>query len=103
MSEVTTRFKIPRLRSPRHLAWIRTLPCCVPGCRTRPVDAHHVRNGAGVGMKPGDEKCCGLCHKHHDQLHWIGRSTFERNYKVNLTVCAAWLAFLSRCQGRIPG
>lgn len=42
--------KTERHRSPRHLAWIRSLRCSVPGCNNGDIQAHHVRKGAGVGL-----------------------------------------------------
>jgi hypothetical protein len=31
-----------RIRSPAHMAYIKTLPCSVRGCRREPVDVHHL-------------------------------------------------------------
>ena len=103
--EVTTRFKMPRVRSSTHLEWIRSLPCIVPGCRVwrlTGVHAHHVRIGAGTALKPGDDMTIPACYSHHSQGHDRGWKTFEAKYGLNLEACAAWLAFLSRCEGRLP-
>lgn len=101
MSEVVTRFKQPRLRSPAHLAWIRTRPCCVRQCWREPIHAHHDRHGAGTGIKPDDSQALPICWWHHEQGHRIGWKTFEALHGLDLTVIASWLAFLSRCHGRI--
>jgi hypothetical protein len=70
----------------RHLAWIRSQPCCVPGCGLQPVEAHHVRTAAnsGTGLKPSDWDTVPLCHIHHFALHARGRASFEAKYRVSL-------------------
>jgi hypothetical protein len=83
--------KTERLRSPRHLAWVRSLPCSVPGCKGGMVEAHHVRKGAGVGLKPADAHTVGLCLVHHTEGHTIGWRSFEVRYGVNLSAIAARL------------
>jgi hypothetical protein len=71
---------------PAHLAWIRTLPCSVPGCRVTPCHAHHVRAGntGGTGMKPPDRCAVPLCPMHHGEGHQTGWKTFEAKYRVDL-------------------
>jgi Protein of unknown function (DUF968) len=83
--------KTERLRSPRHLAWVRSLPCSVPGCRGEMVQAHHVRKGAGVGMKPADRYAAPVCIEHHTEGHTGGWRTFEARYGVDLSAIAARL------------
>ncbi len=85
-------------RNARHLAWIRTLPCAVPGCRTvQPIHAHHVRSGAtaGVALKPNDADVIGLCAAHHVEGHDRGWETFESRYGLDLGGLAKALAALS--------
>jgi hypothetical protein len=74
-----------RLRSPAHLAWIRTQPCCVAGCRNTRIHAHHVRTGqtGGLGLKPSDLTAVPLCAIHHDEVH-RGARTFERVHGLDL-------------------
>ncbi|HEX4334642.1 MAG TPA: hypothetical protein VH062_01945 [Polyangiaceae bacterium] len=66
---------------PKHLAWIRSLPCAVlahplPGstrCRF-PVEAHHP-TGAGLALRDGDAGAIPLCGKHHrEELHLFAGS-----------------------------
>lgn len=88
--------KTERLRSPRHLAWVRTLPCSVPGCRgdmvqTHMVQAHHVRKGAGVGLKPSDRYSAPICIDHHAEGHTSGWRTFEVRHGLDLSAIAARL------------
>ena len=61
------RPKIARFRSARHLARLRTLPCCVPGCRKGPVDAHHLTHvqKRGLGQKASDSLAVPLCRFGH--------------------------------------
>ena len=51
-----------RWRSPRYLAWVRTLPCCVCG---RPADsAHHligIWGMSGMGLKSPDSMVMPVC------------------------------------------
>lgn len=104
MSEVTPRFKVPRVECRAHLDWVASLPCIVPGCREwRRVGCvpHHVRWGAtsGTGLKPPDSAAVSLCHFHHMAGHDRGWRTFERAHGLDLVAIAAWLAFYSRCLG----
>lgn len=55
---------------PDHLALIRKLPCCVPGCTLNPGgEAHHLKDtGAkerGMGLRSTDRWTIPLCHEHH--------------------------------------
>jgi hypothetical protein len=81
--------KTERLRSPRHLAWIRSLPCSVSGCKRNDVQAHHVRKGAGTGIKPADGNCAPLCFHHHAEGHAVGWRTFEVKHGLDLSSIAA--------------
>lgn len=67
MPDVTPRFKVERIRSKAHLARIRTLPCCIPGCHGQPVDAHHLTHAEpkARGLKSGDNWTVPLCHTIH--------------------------------------
>lgn len=58
-----------RLRSPGHLAHVRSQPCLV--CGRSPVDAHHLRFMQPMAMakKVSDEFTVPLCRRHHDLLH----------------------------------
>lgn len=94
------RPKTERLRSPRHLAWVRTLPCSVPGCDSDDIHAHHVRKGAGIGLKPADGNCTPLCFEHHAEIHLNGSRTFEIRHGVDLSVIAARLWVESNRQRR---
>lgn len=47
--EIETRFKTKRVRSRRHLDWVKSLPCSVPGCKGSPVDPHHIKIGPEGG------------------------------------------------------
>jgi hypothetical protein len=56
-----------RLRSRRHLARLRLLPCCIPGCRGWPVDAHHLKCGPERGgtVRASDNFAVPLCRWTH--------------------------------------
>lgn len=88
-------------RSGSHLDWIRTLPCCVPGCRsTSPVQAHHVRSAAtsGTALKPSDLAAIPCCADHHREGHDTGWRTFEAKYGIDLAAEAVFYATASRTE-----
>ena len=88
--------KRPSRECPKHLAWVRSLPCAVKGCR-RKSQAHHVRTAqnSGTGMKPPDSAAVPLCLVHHSESHNVGRDTFEATHGVNLMTMADNLAAMS--------
>ncbi len=92
--------KTERLRSPRHLQWLRTLPCSVPGCAGDMIEAHHVRKGAGMGRKPADGNCAPLCRDHHTEGHTLGWRSFEVRHGLDLSAIAAKLWAESNQQRR---
>lgn len=59
--------KTERLRSPRHLARLRMLPCTIPDCWRRPVDPHHLTHvqPKGRGLKACDSLAVPLCRFGH--------------------------------------
>lgn len=64
-----------RLRSRRHLARLRLLPCCIPGCRGWPVDAHHLTHAQprARGLRVGDQYATPLCRwTHHSATSRAG-------------------------------
>jgi hypothetical protein len=72
-----------RAKSPRHLALVHTLPCCV--CGAYLVEAHHIRVGT-MGRKASDFDTIPLCARHHNEQHPDSYSIhrnpieFEREY-----------------------
>ena len=82
-------------RDPKHLTFVRSCGCCVPGCRSRTaVHAHHVRTSknSGMGMKPSDRETVPLCAEHHQELHTKGNRTFEARHGIDLAAIARALA-----------
>lgn len=72
--------KPERIRSPRHLARLRTLACCIPDCWRQPVDPHHLNwsQPKGKGLRASDSKTVPLCRwTHHsatsaEGVHSVG-------------------------------
>lgn len=92
-----------RLRSPAHLAFVRSHQCCVPGCKLVPIEAAHVRTGTGGGMgvKPGDDWTISLCRWHHAEQHQIGEPAFEAKYVIDMKKLAQAFAAASAPLRRI--
>ena len=68
------------LKSPKHLKFIRGLPCLSCG-RIPPSEAAHIRFGSGnnkggMGMKPSDNRTVPLCDQCHTKQHQIGETVF---------------------------
>lgn len=91
----TRRPKRKRKRDEAHLVYIRSLPCCVPGCKKfARIDPHHVRTAAnsGTALKPMDTECVPLCRIHHDEHDRLGRHSFQAKYGLDLAEIARGLA-----------
>lgn len=59
----------PGLDDRRYLAFVRTLRCCVLGCRSKTQSHPHHITGAGMAMKANDRDTMPLCATHHRELH----------------------------------
>lgn len=81
-----------RLRSAKHLAFIRKRLCCVwerQDCEG-PVDAAHLRQLSperGIGIKPSDNWTVGLCRKHHREQE-AKEVAFQKEYGIDLVALA---------------
>ena len=73
------RQRIPRLREPKYLAWLRNKPCVICRCPP-PNDPAHVsfadmtigKEHRGKGMKAHDKWALPLCRYHHrEQSTWL--------------------------------
>lgn len=86
-----------RIRSPGHLAWVRTHECCAPNCDGRPIEAAHVRTGTngGTGIKPDDTWTISLCRHHHRIQHLIGERVFEEQFGIDMKALAREFAVKS--------
>ena len=71
------------IRCPRHLAFVRGLPCLA--CGVSPdhgaIQAAHIRVGpgsgkGGIGLKPGDDRVVPLCADCHRRQHDHGEPAF---------------------------
>lgn len=80
-------------KCPRHLKFVRSFACSVPGCQRWPIEAHHIRTAAnsGTGMKPADRWVISLCLEHHNEVH-NGQETFEAKYGLDPTELAGEFA-----------
>jgi 5-methylcytosine-specific restriction endonuclease McrA len=65
-----------RIRDKKHLAFIRTLICCV--CGLLNPEAAHIRiyGKGGTALKTGDNNVVPLCNSCHRTQHAVGERTF---------------------------
>lgn len=108
--EVETRFKNQRVRSRRHLDWVKSLPCSVPRCPNRTIDPHHITfaQPRAKGLKVSDEFTVPLCRIHHDAaypegVHAVGQEAdWWARHGIDPLRIAERLASVSRSAGRLP-
>lgn len=88
------RQKRPVTRDPKHLAFIRTLPCCICGNNIQ-TEAAHIRMGstrynkAPCGMQERDDDwTVPLCHLHHAEQHTMGEEKFWEMVGIDLFALA---------------
>ena len=86
-----------RVRCPGHLAWVRGHECAVIGRRGHkcggPMQAAHARVGTdGAGsVKPGDNWTIPLCAIAHQHQHFLGETSFEQTFGIDMKRIAAAL------------
>ncbi len=79
-----------RARYPRHLDFIRQLPCVVclnniqtEACHLRASNADYGKVNPGVGRKPDDFWVNPLCGEHHREQHQMNELDFWASNKIN--------------------
>lgn len=82
-SSVTILSKTIRVIDKKYIEWIRSLNCIV--CGYGLCDPHHVNKEGhgGMGTKTSDDRTIPLCHKHHQEVHQIGRKTFAKKHGID--------------------
>ena len=93
---MTLRQKEPRVRDEKHLRFIRSLPCCIPGCSQGDTDAAHLRTaslehgkrGLGLQEKASDCWTVPLCRFHHSEQHSMNEMGFWKRYGLNPFILA---------------
>ena len=93
---MTLRFREPRVESPKHLGFIRSLPCVV--CHNNiETQAAHVRfscvetgkRQTGKAEKPDDKWALPLCGKHHADQHDMSEREFWLTVGIDpIKLCA---------------
>jgi len=75
--------KIKPYRSKKHLAWIRTKPCCYCGTNLEVVTHHLISCGLGgsMGSKNADSLTIPLCVKCHAIVHSSGGTVIINQLK----------------------
>jgi hypothetical protein len=74
-SVASTKQRRPRERDEKHLAFIRSLKCCICGApgpdpaHIRSASAIHGKRETGGSEKPHDKWTVPLCRTHHDEQH----------------------------------
>jgi hypothetical protein len=78
-------------RFPRHLRWVRSLPCILDGRHEcgGVIEAHHVNEtGHGMGVKGPDFEVIPCCSTAHESIH-SGVLSFQKKWGINLVEAAA--------------
>lgn len=95
------------IRSRKHLAYIRSLPCLA--CKaSAPSQAAHIRTGTngGTGIKPGDNYTVPLCPTCHHKQHQIGEQSFWAEifgHRCGIDVAAGYARFFGMMAQLICG
>jgi hypothetical protein len=77
-SVASTKQRRPRVEDRQHLAFIRTLRCCICGApgpdpaHIRSASAIHGKRETGGAEKASDKWTVPLCRAHHDEQHDAG-------------------------------
>ena len=75
------RQRQPRVHSAGHLAFIRSLPCCICSNNIE-TEACHIRHSgpdkphAGIAQKPDDRWTVPMCGAHHRKQHSMNERAF---------------------------
>ncbi|WP_310619644.1 DUF968 domain-containing protein [Flexibacterium corallicola] len=81
--------KQKRLEDPKHLAFIRTLPCLITGkygvdaCHIRYADPLYRKAGTPKARKPDDAWTVPMVREKHDEQHSMEERLFWRKYNMN--------------------
>lgn len=100
--DTSRRRKQPRVKEESHLAFIRSLPCCVCGkhgpseaAHIRMADARYAKRASGTAEKPSDRFTVPLCPRCHrlgpDAQHSMNERVFWEIQKIDVIVVAAAL------------
>ncbi len=95
-----------RVTDAKHLAYVASLPCVVPGCH-QAATVHHLRcegSTAAAGRKSGDDEAVPACAEHHQGdsgVHKIGERRFWSVLGIDPIKLAARLWAESRA-GEMP-
>lgn len=100
--ETNRRRKQPRVKQEAHLAFIRSLPCCVCGkhgpseaAHIRMSDARYAKRGTGGAERPSDRWAVPMCPHHHrtgpDAQHSMNERVFWEHQGIDVIVVAAAL------------
>ena len=84
--ETSNAHRMPPLRDPKYLSWIRTQPCLVCGVQ-RGIEASHT-GPHGLGQKSSDKSAIPLCNRHHrtggDSYHRLGPRKFSEAHGLDI-------------------
>ena len=75
--------------------WVKSQPCCVPGCENPDIQNAHIKGG-GIGRKADYHWIVPLCYNHHragnDSIHALGSAElFDKTHDICLEYIAAKL------------
>ncbi len=94
---MTLRQRQPREKDNKHLAYIRSLPCCICGgidteaAHIRTASLEHGKQHTGMAEKPSDKWAVPLCNRHHSEQHSMNEMDFWKCHRINPFVLAMTL------------
>ena len=89
-------------RLPHYRAWIRQQGCCACGAM-RDIDPAHI-GPHGISQKAADTNCVPLCRKDHEELHQVGRLSFETSHGLDFdSIIEGLFTEWSEAQEKRPG
>jgi hypothetical protein len=101
MVVIDLRQRQPRVEDPKHLRWIRTLPCLISGqfgveaAHVRYLDRRFNKRQVGLSEKPDDRWVVPLHHSHHrtgpDAQHSRGEREWWQRKGIDPVIVAAAL------------
>lgn len=79
--------KTKPVKSKKYMQFIREQTCMICMQHKGECDPHHhqKKGEGGMGTKCSDLRCVPLCHRHHNDIHTMGKQSFMRHFGLEET------------------